>query len=436
MAIDLSKKTVCFADAGLFSQFAAKLAPSFGRALYWSPVQQQYPKIIDDAPGKGFDGLERIKEIDDHEDDCDLFVFLYSFFPALQERLRRNGHRVWGAGRGEELETDRWKTRALLQSLGLPVTPAEKIIGMEDLRKFLKGSKGKKYVKASYWRGDVESFPHEEYWRTENKLDAIENHLGSPQKHDFEFIVEDEIPDAVEIGYDGSIIDGQMPEKFLQGYEIKECGMISTVATRRTAANPVLEVNDKLAPALEKYGYRGLWSTEIRQGKDRKPFLIDVTARAGTPSIELLGEMLSDWPLTMWYGAEGLIFPQKEVAKFGICAMVNASEPSQWQPLDIPDEILPWVKIRNAYRREGLDYAVPIDDPTVIAGVVGIGDTILEAVAKCREHADQLKGFQTNIRTDSIADALKTIDDGNSYAVKFTDEPLPTREQIAKILDR
>lgn len=435
--IDLSKKVAVIADCGLFSSFAAKLAPSFGKCYYFSPFQTAYPQRIDTAVGEGFEGMERVKYLLEKEDEADIFIFLYNFFPDIQESLRRRGHRVWGGGWGEKLELERWETRQLLQKLKMPVTPAEKIIGMEALRKHLRESEGKKFVKASFYRGDVDSFPHEKYWLSENKLDDIENHLGSPLKHDFEFIVEDEIPDAVEIGYDGPCIDGKFPKKFLQGYEIKETGMISTVVTPEAQSKPVKYVNEKLSPTLENYGYRGFWSTEIRHTAKGESFLIDVTARCGTPSIELLSEMLSDWPEFIWYGAEGLIMPQKEIEKFGICAMVKVNETAdQWQPLEIPKEIAPWVKVRNAYRRKGFDYAVPIDKPSVIAGVVGVGNTIIEAVAKCKEHADQLTGYQTEIRTESIDKAIKTIQEGEKYGVKFTDQPLPTREELAKILDK
>jgi hypothetical protein len=434
--IDLSDKTVMFADAGLFASFAAKLAPSFGKFYYYTPFQTAYPQRIDTAIGEGFKGMERVKYLLEKMDEIDLWIFAYSFFPDVQEMLRKAGHRVWGAGWGETLETDRWATREFLKRLKMPVTPAKKIIGTADLRAYLK-EHDDKFVKASFYRGDVESFKHSKYWLSENTLDEIEHHLGSPLKQDFEFIAEDEIPDAVEIGYDGPCIDGRFPSRFLQGYEIKECGMIATVVTPETQADPVEYVNSKLSPALEAFGYRGFWSTEIRHTAKGESFLIDVTARCGTPSIELLSEMLSDWPEFLWYGAEGIIIPQKGIAKFGICAMVKVNETSdQWQPLEIPKEITQWVKVRNAYRRKGFDYAIPIDKPSVIAGVVGIGDTILEAVAACKEHADQLIGYQTEIRTESIAKGLDVIREGEKYGVHFTDQKLPTREEISKILDK
>ena len=78
--------------------------------------------------------------------------------------------------------------------MGLPVQHCEHIIGIDKLRETLKKVKNV-FVKTSFIRGDFETFRHDSYSLSEPRLDEIEQVLG-PLKRNYEFVVEDEIPDA------------------------------------------------------------------------------------------------------------------------------------------------------------------------------------------------------------------------------------------------
>src|SRR5207245_8595216 len=108
--------------------------------------------------------------------------------------------------------------------------------------------------------------------------------------------------------------------------EVKDIGMIGTVKSYEFLAQPVKAVNSALTDTLAKYQYRSFFCSEIRYGKDRKPYFTDPCTRLGTPSNELLQELLTNWPEVLWEGASGVIADQKPIAKYGVLATIH----SEW----------------------------------------------------------------------------------------------------------
>src|SRR5512137_1964280 len=189
-------------DNGLFVSWAERLTEYFDRVLYYNPCKNAFPKSNSRLVGTGIEGVEKVTDFWDVVDDVDLFIFPDVYDGDLQNELRRQGKRVWGSGKGEEIELHRWETKQLLARMGLPVQPVVKIVGLEALRDHLKSVDGKKWIKVSWTRGDMETWEHESYDLSEPRLDELENKLGAKKKV-IEFIVEDDIPDAVEVAYDG-----------------------------------------------------------------------------------------------------------------------------------------------------------------------------------------------------------------------------------------
>jgi hypothetical protein len=287
--MSLKNKTICVVDNGLFVSFARTLAKDFGKVYYYSPWQCSAPRSRQTRVGSGFEEIERTNFPLDLADKIDLWVFLDLYHADLQTYLASKGARVFGARWGEELELFRWEFKQYLKRIGLPVQPVEKVVGIAKLREHLKGVKNK-YVKTSLTRGDFESFRHDTYVLSEPRLDELEHALG-PIKQDYEFVVEDEITNAVEVGYDGLTVDGEFPSHAMMAYEIKDMGMIGTAVPYDKLASPVKLVNAKLSPALKRHSYRGFLSTEIRYTHDKTAYFIDPCCRLGTPSNELLQEM-------------------------------------------------------------------------------------------------------------------------------------------------
>lgn len=417
-------------DNGLFVSFARKIAPSFKKAYYYTPWQSAFPTSRTLFVGNGFAEIERIKFPLHHADEIDLWVFLDLYQSDLQEYLESHGARVWGARRGDEMEIHRWQFREHLKRLGLPVAGAELIIGISALRKYLKSVKNK-FVKTSLVRGDFETFRHDSYELSEPRLDDLEHQLGVV-KDNYEFIVEDEISDAVEVGYDGFTVDGKMPSHAMMAYEVKDVGMIGTTLAYDKLAKPVLQINNALAPTLKGYNYRGFLSTEIRYTKKKEPYFIDPCCRLGTPSNELLQELFDDWGATLWHGAVGEVVSPKVKAKFGVLACIHTEwAVENWQSIHYPRAMDNDVKLRFHTRVGDKDYIAPQSIGLPDVGYVSaIGNTLIEAIDLCKQRASEIKGFQVKVSLEGIEIALDTIKKGEEFGIKFSDQPLPTLSQL------
>lgn len=416
--MNLKDKTVCFVDNGLFTSFARTVGKAFKKAYYYTPWQEQFPTSRRVRVGDGFPELEKVKYPLSIADQIDLWVFNDVFHADLQDYLVQHGARVWGTRYGEELELERWKFHKFLQRHNLPVANAELVVGMDKLREYLRDKKDV-FVKNNFTRGDMETWKFKSWELNEPVLDQLAYDLGA-FKSDYEFIVEEEIPDAVEIGFDGFCIDGQFPSPCMQAYEVKEMGMIGTIKPYNQLAEPVKYINQVMADTLAKYGYRGPWCTEIRYTKDKKPYFIDPCCRLGSPSNELLQELIGNWPEILWEGAEGNLVAPEPVAKFGAMAMIEAEQSDKhWQPIVFPEEIEQWVKLRNPYKIKGVQYAVPMGMPMKIGGVVGIGDTLQEAIKQCQEHSKQVKGDLVSVEEGAIEKATEVIEKGKKFGLHF-----------------
>lgn len=431
---DLSSKTICICDRGLFTTWALKMTEYFGRVLYWCDYKNAFPTSKQYMIGEGLDGVERVHHLFDMVDEVDVFAFPDVYDGDLQVHLREMGKPVWGSGKGEELELHRWETKGLLEEIGLPVQNVERIIGIDNLREYLMENDNK-YVKVSMLRGDFETFHHETYDLTEPRLDEIDTRLGA-NKHSKEFIVEDAIDDASEIGYDGYTIDGNFPRLGIQGYEIKDVSYIGAIRPYSSLPKQVRIVNEKLSPVFANYQYRGFWSSEIRVPKDGKPYLTDPCCRAGSPPSELYQEMYSNWGEIIWGGAHGELVEPKSVAKFGIEVLIHSQWADQhWQAVYFPSELRKWVKLRNLCQIGDIWHVAPqtVGLPE-IGAVVAVDDTILGCIRKVREYCDQVKGYSIDTNVGRIPDAIQAIRDGEKKGLHFSDDPLPSQAQIAAVM--
>lgn len=430
MTENLSKKTVMIIDNGLFVSFARMLGKSFGKTYYHVPWQTAFPMSSSLSIGKGFDEIERVRYPLDFIDKVDLWIFLDLYQHDLQLFLEKTGHRVFGCRKGEELELDRVGFKNQLKKVGLPIAKTEVVIGIGELREYLKTVKNK-YVKTSTARGDFETFRHDTYDISEPRLDELEHTLGG-RKHSYQFLVEDEIPDCVEVGYDGVCIDGKWPDKAMMAYEIKDVGMIGRWLPYPALAAPVRAVNTKISSIMNGYKYRGFFSSEIRYGKDKQPYFIDPCCRLGTPSNELLQELFENWPEVVWNGAEGVstVLRPRPKAKFGVLVMLQSEWcVKNWGSIYYPKEIDQFVKLRFHSRVDGKkNYVSPqtVGLPD-IGGVVGTGDTLEAAIAQVRERAKQIKAYQLHVNDESIEKGLEVIAKGEKAGIKFfmDGEPRP-----------
>jgi hypothetical protein len=166
-------------------------------------------------------------------------------------------------------------------------------------------------------------------------------------------------------------------------------------------------VNDKLVPALRDYGYRGFFSTEIRVTRDHKAYVIDPCCRCGAPPHEIMLEIVENWADIIWHGSMGEIVEPIFAAKWGAeLLLISDWADTNWLPVEFPASIRDRVKLRYLTMIEKKFYCVPqASAHPEIGAVVGLGDTMDDAIKDACSLAEQVKGFYLDIHPDSLNEA-------------------------------
>lgn len=403
------KATVLFYDAsGGYVHMAESIAPAVAKVLYHSHWANAFPKSRDALPGVGLDGVERVSDFFDALEHADVVVFPDVGNIGLQRWLVKQGYPVWGAGIGSLLEQDRWRLREVLKASGLPVTEAVLVHGLDNLREMLRETDDC-YIKMSFWRGDCETFHHLSYFASQTWLDDMGVRLG-PYQTEAEFIVEQPIDGhACEVGIDGFLVDGQLLTPALWGYEVKDAAYLGT-----TAAVPprLLDCYDKLAPVFTEIGYRGPFCIEARC-TEQDAYLIDFTARNGSPPSEAQSVLIENLADVMVQGAQGQpvvpVYAKPIAAQLVLC--------SQWgmeHALGLEIGRPEAVRIHGHCRLDGKDYAVSPAEIEEFGGAVGMGNTVEEAIADAFDAADSVSGYQVHFDTGALDKAIECIKEGET----------------------
>jgi hypothetical protein len=409
MLQDYSTKSVCVYDNGLFVELAVLLSKYFGQVYYFTPWESSFPKSNDIMPGTGIEGVTRVNEFWDIIDDVDLFVFPDIYSSSVQLYLDKLGKRVWGSRRGDSLELYRKETKEYLEMIGLPVSPYAVVQGLDELREYLK-EHDNQWIKISFTRGDMETFYSKNYKFIEPKLDELEHTLGLKKKI-IEFIVEDAIEDAVELGYDGYTVDGQFPSKAILGIEIKDKGYVGVFTPYAQLPEAAQHVNSYLSDALRVYKYRNFFSTEIRLTEDDTPYLIDPCMRMGSPPGELYQYMITNWPDILWFGAEGKVIDPISRGKYGAEILLHSDwADKNWLAVQFPPEMRENVKFRQLAIVDDEYYIVPqVVGLPEIGAVVAVAETLEDAIEQAKEYARKVEGYFIDIYPDAMDDAIEEV---------------------------
>lgn len=415
-------KTALVYDHGLFVELAVTLSRDFGRVLYYSPWETCSPKSNSCCIGQGVEGIERVSSIWPYIDDVDLFIFPDVYEGALQKYLADSlGKRVWGCRMGEELELDRVAVKEHCRSLGIDIGPYTVHHGIDALRSHLRRHDDQ-FVKIATTRGDMETFKADNYALIEPRLNELEHNVASKT---MEFICEDEIPDAIEVGYDGYTVDGRFPKEGIVGVEVKDEAYVCAAMSYRDLPKSVTGINAKLAPTLKAYGYRSFISTEIRATEDGKAYLIDPCARCGSPPSELYQMMIGNLADVIWEGAGGILIEPELIKPFGAqLILISDWADANWQQVDFPKSIRDHVKLHNLMVIDGEYYVAPQwTGNAAVGGVVAMGDTQEEAIAECKRLAEMVEGY-------SIEKPVQALDKASEQLTEFLGENRkPSRTQ-------
>lgn len=420
MPDNLKTKSVLIADHGLFVELAPRLAREFGHVMLWVPWMAGYPKAAPAYVGTGLHNVERVETFWDHAPDADLIVFpdLYMADMArvCKDRLNRP---VWSHLGAETLELDRWGTRTLQRDLGIKAPRTRHFIGLDALAAYLEGAENK-WVKISCYRGDGETWHHETWHTTSIRLDEFRNRVGA-LADSYEFIVEDDIPDAIEIGYDGWTVNGEWPEAAYWGFEVKDKGYIGKFSTYGDLPAPIREINGKVSLILKDEGAVGFCSFEFRLTKDGDALMIDPCLRCGSPPIEATMEGYDNLGEIMWEGAHGRVAPVRSTGEYLAIAMIHSTFAiTNWVPLEVPPSIERWVKLRNKAVINGKVYHVPTQgNMPEIGAVVAVADSLEEAKRLVAERAEKVKGYLVEVHVDALDCAEEEIEKAKGYGVEF-----------------
>lgn len=427
---ELSSKTFCVVDNGIFFDVARRLAPSVGRVLYHVPLWQRgFPTIHDGAVGDGFDEVEWCGDFWPLLDEIDCFVFPDIQHSGLQLHLEEMGKPVWGSRAGDSLEIQREKFLKTLKSVGLDTPKFIEIKGLSRLRDYLQENDDK-FIKISRWRRDLETFHHVNYDLSRTRLDSLAIRFGAVQE-EIPFLVFDPIDTDLEVGYDGYCIDGQYPSVSVYGIEKKDKGYIGAVRKYEDLPEQVIEVNEALSSIFGGYRYRNFFSSEIRIKGD-KAYFIDPTCRLGMPSGDAQLTLYSNLAEIIWGGAHGELVDPEPVA--GFCAQVlieHNDDFAHWRELDIPKAARPWVSLLYPCKIGDMYAIAPTSEAgETIGSVLGIGDTIQEAIEHVKENAELIAHNNITVNTDSLVDVLKDIQASEDKGVPFTEEEIPAPESV------
>jgi len=421
MAVDLHNKSVLVFDFGLFIEIARTLAKSFGKVYYFCPWQSAFPSTNIYSVGIGVEDIIKVDSFWDYVDEVDLIAFFDVYCGDMQVYLESQGKRVFGGRRGEEMELDRVAMKEMMKEKGLLVNDYEVIIGMDNLKKYLKGVKDK-YVKISRFRASFETFRHDNYNLSEPKLEEIE-HLMGAYKNICEFIVEDALDDCVEIGLDCYTADGKFPSKTLCGCEIKDIGYYGNVKDYNDIPKEITDFDKKMASTLKSYGYRGFYSTEMRVTRKHESYMIDACERAASPPSELYGLMYRNLAEIIWECSGGNIIDPVTEHKYGMEVLIHSEwADKNWQSVEFDPKFRENIKFRNLAVIGGKYYCAPqyVGLPE-IGAIVAEGDTPEEAIEKIKEIAETVKGYFIDVKLDSIDQALAEAKKVEEFGIKLFD---------------
>jgi phosphoribosylamine-glycine ligase len=404
-------------DLGLFTEQALRLLRDSASVKYFVNWADAFPEATKAKIGEGLDGLERVEWFWDEVDKCDAIFIPDTHCQDITEFLKSKGYPVAGAGRSERIELDRWYGRNLQVKNGLPVQETHKIVGVTDLKEFLTNHKNY-FVKIDTFRGVTESFRHYDWKDTEGEIEYLIHKVG-PYKEDVVFTVE-ELIDGIEPGFDGITFDGETLYPTMCGYEMKGAGYISrTYKNEGELPAPLKQVNDGLSPEFKKNKTRFFVSTEIKLTKDKVPFLIDPTIRLAAPGTSAVQtEIIENYTDVVYGLATGNKVDPIIKYKYGaaVCFQ-SARADKRWVNVTFPKQDRQWIKFRMGTKKGNDYYACPGFDS--ICTVIGLGNTIPEAVDLVKERSKGVHAAGLDPDTSGLDEIVKKIQEGKPLGVNF-----------------
>lgn len=427
---ETSDLTCLFVDHGLFLPMAHRLSQFYSKVYYHKPGTEAFPTIQRGCIGDGFESVECCHDpwplIDSGE--IDLAVFPDILDSGMQLHLEKLGIPVWGSRKGDSIELSREKFLGILKNHGLDVPKYERIEGITALREFLR-DKTDRYIKISRWRGSMETWHWRSWKEDENTLDMLAVRFGACREL-VPFLVFEPIDTDIEDGGDFFCIDGQWPSRCLRGIECKDKGYFAAVTESLDLPDYIKEILEVFGKELATYRYRNLFSVEIRVNDDKATF-IDPCCRGPLPGS---GSQMMAWENFgefVWHGANGELIDLVPAARFTAeCVLTMKGDKSHWRTLEIPSELLPWMKVPDCCEVDGR-IGIPPDDQhgEEIGWLVALGNTPSEVVQNLKDHASQLPdGVDAHL--EALVDLIQEAEKMEDEDIPMTNQPLPEPAEV------
>ena len=389
-----------------------------------TPVEKGFEEIGDFTFG---DGIDNIHRVDDYEnpsvfDEIDLFVFPYILYSGKQLLYEKLGKAVWGARRGDELEMYKGRFYDMLDRVGLAVPPHEVIVGITNLRLYLK-EHDDVYVKISRYRGTMDTWNHVNYQKSRSYLDLLTCKLG-PFQDKVTFYIIHKIETPIEGGIDTYCIDGKWPTEAVLGYEKKNECYLAVVKPMAEMPEEFRVVNEAVGPELAAFNYRQFFSTEVRV-KDDVSYFIDPTCRTASPAGEEMLDLFGNIGDIMWHGAHGELVEPDITAQFAGEAYLHwTAGKDEWKCVTVPDDLPAEVKLYGCAKVDGAYYWPP-EDEEVIGCIVATENSPQKVIDAIKETAEALEESSVRVDVQSFADLLKEIESAEEQGIEFTDKEMP-----------
>lgn len=427
MSEDLSSKCFCVLDHfGLFVGLAQRLSKSGARVLYCTPVDR-YDRLNEAVIGVGMEGIEWVEEVWDKKKEIDAFVFPDIRHNGLQNELRSQGFPVWGSQQGMDLEQSRHFFLSKLKELGLDVPPHETVVGISNLKAFLK-EKTDIWIKVSKWRGTWETSHWRSWSQDSHNLDSWAVKFGG-KKERVQFICFPKIETDLEIGADTYCVDGQWPSQMLHGIEKKDAAYFSAVTQREDMPQQIIPIIEAFSPYLKEVGYRNQWSMEVRV-TDTENFFIDATTRGGLPSTNsfLAAKNTAE---VIFNGANGDFVEIDYGFKFSAeCMVTGKCNDGEWSTAELEPEVQENLLAQQCCAEEGQLWYPPFEGSGNHLGWLrAVGETPKEVLEKMNELADALPdGVEAQV--EELADVIREIESEQEQGIKFTDVEMPNPDIV------
>jgi carbamoylphosphate synthase large subunit len=91
----------------------------------------------------------------------------------------------------------------------------------------------------------------------------------------------------------------------------------------------------------------------------------------------------------------------------------------------IPEKVERWVKLYHYAQTEDGLFHFPPHGTDEVGIVMGLGDTIKEAIQKLKDNLELLKDEPVSAKMEGFVDLLKEIEEAEQSGMTFTDQEVP-----------